>query len=575
MAISPTAMLAWVDAIGWTLLHFLWQGALLGLLYAVVRPRFPSVAARYRLGMGVLVAMLACPLVTLAYVWPEAVAPANGDTLALPSVGVVAGAASSGITSATLEAWLPWLVAVWFVGVSVIALRAFAHWRRLSWLLRNASIPLADCTEVLEKLCRRFGISRRIRLLGSMAIDTPMLVGWLRPVILLPISMLSGFTPQQIELIIAHELGHVRRWDYLANLLQVVIETVLFYHPVVHWVSRDVRDARESCCDDLVLALADGSPVVYASALAELEQLRHDGALAAPALAATGGVLLERIRRIVGAQSVLYDPLPRSGGWPIVLLAAAGLLVASRLHVPPPAPEPGLLTLPGTSSHTAAIVASVGADTRVRDTALVAATVSPLQAAAAPDNTQRSVPADAPAPPQQTPAVASSQNEAPIVPLARPKITLAALAPALPRASDIRERIAFIPTLAAPATAEVESAAALPRMPMALQRVQPDYPQREKIRGITGKVELQFSIDSDGNVRDVSVIGSTPDHVFDHVAIAALRQWRFGGPGNPAQRYTQTFAFELGTRAPANEACHEVTGSHICRHVAAGEEGPQ
>jgi bla regulator protein BlaR1 len=571
MAISPTAMLAWIDAIGWTLLHFLWQGALLGLLYAVVRPLFPGVAARYRLGMGVLLAMLACPPVTLAYVWPGAVVPANGAALALPSVSIAAGAAAPGITSATLEAWLPWLVAVWFVGVSVIALRAFAHWRRLSWLLRNASIPLADCTEVLEKLCRRFGISRRIRLLGSMAIDTPMLIGWLRPVILLPLSMLSGFTPQQIELIIAHELGHVRRWDYLANLLQVVIETVLFYHPVVHWVSRDVRDARESCCEDLVLALADGSPVVYASALAELEQLRHDGALAAPALAATGGVLLERIRRIVGAQSVLYDPLPRSGGWPIVLLAAAGMLATLRLHAPPPTPEPGLLTLPGTGSHTAAIVASVGAQTRGRDTAPVAATARAVPVASAPDSTRIAATPDLPA--EHQAAAAASEREVPITPVARPKITLAAIAPAAPRASDIRERIAFIPALAAPA-AEVESAAA-PRMPTALQRVQPDYPQREKIRGITGTVELQFSIDNDGNVRDVSVIGSTPDHVFDHVAIAALRQWRFGGPGNPAQRYTQTFAFELGTRAPTNEACHEVTGSHICRHVAAGEEPPQ
>jgi TonB family protein len=569
MPISPQALLAWVDAIGWTLLHFLWQGTVLGLFYAAVRPLFPGVAARYRLGMTVLVAMLACPLVTLAYVWPASVAPAVA-VLALPSMAVGADAASLGVSPTTLEAWLPWLVAVWFVGVSVIALRAFAHWRRLSWLVRNAAIPLADCTDVLEKLCRRFGISRRIRLLGSMAIDTPMLIGWLRPVILLPIGMLSGFTPQQIELIIAHELGHVRRWDYLANLLQVVIETVLFYHPVVHWISRDVRDARESCCDDLVLALADGSPVVYASALAELEQLRHDGALAAPALAATGGVLLERIRRIVGAQSVLYDPLPHSGGWPIVLLAAAGMLALLRLHSPPPSSSPGLLTLPGTGSPTSAIVSSIGVSERVLDAVPTAATPLPVTA---PPAVRTAAASDVPVE-HAAPAATVGEREVPIIPVARPKITVAAIAPAAPRASDIRERIASIPALAVPA-AEVGSATAIARMPMALQRVQPDYPQREKIRGVTGKVELQFSIDNDGSVRDVSVVGSTPDHVFDRVAIAALKQWRFDEPGNPAQHYTQSFAFELGTHAPTNEACHEITGSHICRHMAAGEEAPQ
>src|SRR4029077_15338197 len=131
------------------------------------------------------------------------------------ATGTTAGTAASGVA---LEAWLPWLGAIWFVGARAIAIRAFAQWRRLAWLGRNATIPLADCAAVLARLRARFDIRRPVRLLGSLGIDTPMLVGWLRPTILLPISMLSGFTPQQIELIIAHELGHVRRWDYLANL---------------------------------------------------------------------------------------------------------------------------------------------------------------------------------------------------------------------------------------------------------------------------------------------------------------------------------------------------------------------
>jgi TonB family protein len=561
MSISPQTLLAWIDAIGWTLLHFLWQGAALGLLYGVARPFCRGVTARYRLGMTVLVAMLACPILTLALLSPAAPSPAAA-VIALPTVDALAARAAEGFSAAGFEVLLPWLVAAWFVGASAIALRAFSHWRKLAWLVRNATIPLADCTDVLENLCRRFGVSRHIRLLGSMAIDTPMLVGWLRPVILLPISMLSGFTPQQIELIIAHELGHVRRWDYLANLLQVVIETVLFYHPAVHWISRDVRDARESCCDDLVLALSEGSPVVYASALAELEQLRHDGALAAPALAASGGVLLERIRRIVGAQNVLYDPLPRSGGWPIVLLAAAGLLAALRLHAPS-TPAMTLLSVPPAN------VAAIGAGARVLEPApAIAPANAPVQTQAAP--LDRAVGSTGAPTQHPAPETTLGEREIPVVPVGRPKITLAAITPPFPRASDIRERIAVIPVLSAPAAAEAAPAAL--QTPVPLQRVQPEYPLREKIRGVTGKVELQFGIDRDGGVSDVSVIESTPDHVFDHAAIAALKHWRFAAQGDPAQRYTQSFAFALGTNTPATESCRAVTGSHICRHVAPGEE---
>jgi bla regulator protein BlaR1 len=565
LPISTQTLLVWVDAVGWTLLHFLWQGALLGLVYRVLRPLCHGVGARYRLGMLTLSAMLLCPLVTFVYLWP-APALAPGVAAALPSIDVAASDAGLQAVSGgnVLESWLPWLVAVWFIGASAIAIRAFNQWRRLAWLVRNATIPLADCATVLARLRARFGIRRPVRLLGSLGIDTPMLVGWLRPTILLPISMLSGFTPQQIELIIAHELGHVRRWDYLANLLQVVIETILFYHPIVHWISRDVREARESCCDDLVLALAEGSPVVYASALADLEELRLDTTVAAPALAASGGVLLTRIRRIVGAQAVMHDTLPRTGGWPVAIVLAASLLAVLRLHGLPSLATT-LLRVPVAS--TAAITGN-------------AALLNPAPAVA---------PVVVPAPVDSAPAPASATVEsAPVVQLPpRPRIGVASVAFAPPRVTNIRERLSPLPSVpepaavaepsntsvvapAAVATAEPLRSAAV-AMPIALQRVQPDYPAREKIRGVTGKVELQFGLAADGSVSDVSVLESTPEHVFDRTAIAALKQWRFATPVDTGQRYTQTFAFTRSAAPGTTESCREVIGSHICRHVAGDE----
>jgi TonB family protein len=270
-------------------------------------------------------------------------------------------------------------------------------------------------------------------------------------------------------------------------------------------------------------------------------------------------VLLERIRRIVGVQSVLYDPLPRSGGWPIVLLAAAvGMLAALRLQLPAPADVAA--TLAGAPART---VAALSGNPRL---------LEPSAPAVA------SPPAPAPQPVVQAPArdgaTADVEKavvaEIPIAAPARPRIVVASAAPLAPRAADIRARIASVPALPVP-VAVPES----PPMPVALRRVQPAYPVHEKIRGVTGRVDLQFAIDSDGSVTDVSVLQSTPEHVFDRVAINALRQWRFAAAAASGQRFTQSFAFTLDSGIPAAaEPCREVIGSHICRHMAAGEESP-
>ena len=145
----------------------------------------------------------------------------------------------------------------------------------------------------------------------------PTVIGWLKPVVLLPTSALAGLAPNQMEAILAHELAHVRRHDYIVNLFQTVVETLLFYHPAVWWLSRRIRAERENCCDDLAVSLC-GDPVAYAAALAELEGLRSTtGDLV---LAATGGSLLQRVRRLLGVPT----HAGRAPGW---LAAGLALLV--------------------------------------------------------------------------------------------------------------------------------------------------------------------------------------------------------------------------------------------------------
>jgi TonB family protein len=182
---------------------------------------------------------------------------------------------------------------------------------------RMIASPLRD---TLDRIADELGVKRHVQFFESSLVDVPTVIGWLRPTILVPASALAGLAPSQMEAILAHELAHIRRFDYLVNGLQNVVETVLFYHPAVWWVSGEMRREREHCCDDLAVTLV-GSRVTYAGALASLEESRERALTFG--VAATGGDLLARVRRVLGA------PAPRRQQ-PSMLLAAvviAGLSV--------------------------------------------------------------------------------------------------------------------------------------------------------------------------------------------------------------------------------------------------------
>jgi TonB family protein len=568
-------LIPWIDVLGRSLLHFFWQGALIGLLYWLLRPLCATVAARYRLGMGALLLMLACPLLTLALMQPGANTLGGGSALAMATAapafsGVIEATAAQLASSWRWEQFLPWFVALWLAGVCLIATRSFLHWRRLARLMREATALPRDWQLQLIQLSQRFGILRPVRLLSSLQISTPTLIGWLKPAILLPASLLSGFTPAQIELIIAHELSHVRRFDYLANLAQVAIETLLFYHPAVHWISRDVRQARENCCDDLVLTLGGGNAVTYARTLADLEELQHDFGAAMPALGAAGGVLFARIRRIVDPRHALeVDAMPRGNGLTLpLLLALAGIaLAALRLHVAPTSMAEVVMQAPRQN------MALITGNAQFSEPRSAAPALIPPPAASMPQSLQS----------DQT----RGNGEYAVERVARPQILLANPQLAVAKIANPRAPLALaplhmvapqeidatLPVTAAPETASAANRAPLPDVvpqtastgfPAVETLVQPHYPTQALTAGITGKVDLDFRIAADGSVRDIRVVHAQPSGMFEQAAIAALRQWHFSSGGSDnAARYTRSFAF---TRADSQlETCREVTGSHICR----------
>jgi beta-lactamase regulating signal transducer with metallopeptidase domain len=296
-----------VQAITWALVHFLWQGALVGLAAAgaLVLLKNGSASVRYSVALGALLVLLLCPIGTA--LWMSGIGGeeplareaspavvADGAPVQVPDAPPVLSANARDL----LPAALPWFFGLWLAGVALLSVYHLGGWTQARRWTRRATRPLPEEWRAkLRVLARRLGIGREVGLLESAAAQVPAVIGWLQPVILVPASALAGLSPRQLEAILAHELAHVRRHDYLINLLQTVVETLLFYHPAVWWVSAQIRRERENCCDDLAVAVC-GDRLVYARALADLEGLR----VSPPrlAMAADGGSLVGRIRRLAG-----------------------------------------------------------------------------------------------------------------------------------------------------------------------------------------------------------------------------------------------------------------------------------
>ena len=358
-----------IEVLGWTLLHFVWQGAVVGVLAAtlLLALRRRSANARYLTAVSALSLMLLLPLGTIAWMertpLPGNISPVVTTALniemprtpaldespinverndfenspladALPSVPVAEARTSrlEGLSERGaafdlepfLKPFIPWAVAVWLIGVGVLSLRLFASWLSVQLLRRRATQPASENWQaLLGRLAQRLRVTRPVKLFESALVEVPAVIGWLSPLILLPATALTGLTTEQLEALLAHELAHVRRHDYLINLLQTVVETLLFYHPAVWWISHRIRVEREHCCDDLAASVC-GDRLGYALALVAMEELR------APklglAMSSSGGSLLTRVARLIGETEQQRRP---TGSF-AVLLSLVSLTMASR-----------------------------------------------------------------------------------------------------------------------------------------------------------------------------------------------------------------------------------------------------
>ena len=311
----------WVERVGWTLIHFLWQGAAIALLYALGRWRAGesrSGQVRYAVACAALAAMVAAPVITFSLLSQSVPAPSNpyvGNVPALSSPLTVEQGSTTPVQTEAIQVWrdqvMPWLVVAWLAGAIVFWARLLGGWaiatRMRSTFVRPAP---AEWQEKLDQLKTRIRVSRPVRLLVSALVQTPTVVGWLRPVVLMPIGALAGLPAEHVEALLAHELAHIRRHDYLVNILQSIAESLLFYHPAVWWISGHIRNEREVCCDEVAVSI-NGDAIAYACALAGLESRRP--AHFTPALAADGGALRDRIARLLRQPSRLSYAQPAPG----------------------------------------------------------------------------------------------------------------------------------------------------------------------------------------------------------------------------------------------------------------------
>jgi bla regulator protein blaR1 len=575
MSLQITEWLPLIQSLGWTLLHFIWQGALIGVGYATVKLIVPSshAEARYAAGLVALALIALCPIATLAIIYPHfAVAAASGVESTGIDVVVAATSAAAPTIEFTLDKVLPWLVLTWGLGVAVMAWRALRQWQVLERIARHSARTSSELERILASLERRFNLFRSVRVLVSEQIDTPTLIGWIKPVILIPAAVALGFPRQQVELILAHELGHLRRYDHLVNLAQAVVETLLFYHPVVHWISRDVRNDREVCCDRLVLRLTQGEPREYAQTLASLEELR----LAAPnlALAATGGVLLDRVRRIIDmpAPRLHAAPRPTLG---ITLMIAAAVLMAGISVLRPDRRDLDALAaganalLERLPRPDAALLVGFALrdppkwNVSIAKPRLALVAEPPKVAPEAP----RAIVVDAL--PRPTPAapVLEARDLGPVANVAAAAVMPTAPDTELPTVSAVAR---------APAAANT-SVTSRARHLVAVHMISPRYPDFGQMKEPV-RVDVQFSLNADGSVRDVAATTDLEtDAAFAASAEKAMREWRFDKstvPGDLGVRFQQSFVFakqsDLHRRSKPGDGeefdCIRRTGSLVCRH---------
>lgn len=318
------------QALGLTLVHFCWQGALIAAVAKLADMALPSQKpkTRYALSLGALIAMAGAAVMTFAY---EQI---RLSQVTVPVAPLPELPAAPLVQANPLTPLLPWLDAVWAGGVLLLSLRMLMGLWTIHRLSSGAVLVPEAVAARFARAVRDAGL-RPVRIRMHPRIDGPFVVGLFRSVVYLPVSAVTTLSPDQLDAVLAHEIEHIRRADFAWNLLQTVLETLFFYHPAVWWLGRALREQRELCCDDAAVRSCD-DPLTYATALLSLEEQRRVQPHLAMALNGNdrGPSLLSRIGRILGDTPMTSRSTPPSAARPVLFAVPLVLVTLAALAVP-------------------------------------------------------------------------------------------------------------------------------------------------------------------------------------------------------------------------------------------------
>jgi bla regulator protein blaR1 len=291
------------EALGWTLIHSLWQSFGLLILTLTFMYFAKRNSTKYNIGISAILMQIIISTVTFVYIYEPIKANnyliLNTQSLLNNTNNQIGDTSNLGQLSNWIAMQIPTIVTLWIVGLIFYILRfGYNFWQVNLLKKQNIQSPSMSSIAIFEKLKRKINLKKDIRFMYSARVNTPVLIGHLKPLILLPIGLCSQLSAQEIEAIIAHEMAHIKRNDYFINLIQSLIEVIYFFNPSIYILSKLIRDERENCCDEFASEIC-GSALPIAKALVQIETFRQENQLAM-AFGRKGASLKNRVRRILG-----------------------------------------------------------------------------------------------------------------------------------------------------------------------------------------------------------------------------------------------------------------------------------
>lgn len=303
-----------IDAIGWTIFHSLWQGVIISFVLAAVLliSNHRSANFRYKLSAGALALLVFSAIVTFTKVYlpeNETGGPATSNLITIIDDTSAKEIAEKIQSSDSLKSFIsqfenyfsnniPLVVTMWFAGILFFIFKFIGGLIYVERLKTRRIYELQpEWFDKFSTLKKKALVKESVKIFESALTKMPVAIGYFKPVILLPLGMISGLPQNQVEAIIVHELAHIKRYDFLVNVLQTLAETIMFYHPAAWWISSVIRSERENCCDDITIELC-GDTLTYSKALFNIQQINSGNAGLALAAIGNESQLFRRIKRM-------------------------------------------------------------------------------------------------------------------------------------------------------------------------------------------------------------------------------------------------------------------------------------